>query len=560
MTLGVLATHALQLPHVDYTAIMPELILLGGMLLLLLISALFKKSLPTEFYASSTIAIGIASLIASLVLYHDVAAHGAFTAIGHAIDVDGFSVLFMTLVSCIVIVYGFLSVAYLKREQITGVEYYALALISCSGAIFMASANDLILIFVGLEILSIPLYVMAGMDQSRQASGEAAMKYFILGAFSSAIFLYGIALTYGATGSVNLAEISAFLAQNVVLGNGVLLAGMGLLLIGFLFKIAAVPFHFWTPDVYQGSPTIATGFMAAIAKAGAFAALIRVFMASFPSLASDWQPILWVVVALTTLFGAAVALAQKDIKRMLAYSSINHAGFILLGLQAGTTKGVGASLYYVFIYCFLVLGTFAIVAISGAKGDALHDINDLQGYAKRHPFLATSLAIFLLAQAGAPFTTGFLAKLQVVSAAVEAHSYALAVIVMISAAIATGFYLRLVYKMFGDAKQETGAPTLLPAADAVGFRQVNSSLSSADVDFAAGALQGATLAGGTALATMEDSEDYPEEVYGLSPLGQLGVSPWLATGIVLCLAVTLVFGFWPQPLVDFASHATLLFR
>ncbi len=556
MELGALATHMLQLPHVNYTAIMPELILLGGMLLLLLVSALFKKGLPTEFYASSTVAIGIASLIASLVLYHDVEAHSAFNAIGHAIDIDGFSVLFLTLVSCIVIVYAFLSVAYLQREQTGGVEYYALALISCSGAMFMASANDLILIFIGLEILSIPLYVMAGMDQLREASGEAAMKYFILGAFSSAIFLYGIALTYGATGSVNLAEISAFLAKNVILGNGVLLAGMGLLLIGFFFKIAAVPFHFWTPDVYQGSPTIATGFMAAIAKAGAFAAFIRVFMASFPSLASDWQPILWVVVLLTTLLGATVALVQKDIKRMLAYSSINHAGFILLGLQAASQKGIGASLYYVFVYSFLVLGTFAIVAISGAKGDALHDIDDLQGYAKRHPFLATSLAIFLLAQAGAPFTTGFLAKLQVVTAAVEAHSYALAVIAMISAAIATGFYLRLVYKMFGAESSEAAFETpsqLQQTADSV---EVGTSFSGIESDTgSAPAL--ATLQGGVALATLESDES---EVYGLSPLGKLGVSPWLATGLALCLGVTIVFGFWPQPLVDFANHATLLFN
>jgi NADH-quinone oxidoreductase subunit N len=511
MITGVIAAQALHLPHVNYTTIMPELILLGGMLVLLLVSALFKKALPRDFYATSVVGVGVASLIASLVLYHDVASHGPFTAIAHSIDIDGFSVLFLTLVSCIMIVYPFFAHAYLQREGLDGVEFFALPLISGAGAMFMASANDLILIFLGLEILSLPLYVMAGMDQRREASGEAAMKYFIMGAFSSAIFLYGMALTYGATGSLNLAEISAFLAKNYIFGNGVLLAGMGLLLIGFLFKIAAVPFHYWSPDVYQGSPTIATGFMAAIAKAGAFAAMIRVFMATFPTLASDWQPLLWVIVVLTTLFGAVVALVQKDVKRMLAYSSINQAGFILLGLQADTSKGIGASLYYVFIYSFLILGTFAVVAIAGARGDAIHDIDDLRGYAKSHPFLATSLAIFLVAQAGAPFTTGFLAKLQVVTAAIDAHSYALAVIAMISAAIATGFYLRIVYVMFGDG---TDTRVSVPAE---------------------------------------------KEVYSVSPLGQLGVSPWLFTGIVLCLSVTILFGFWPQPLVDFATHAKLLF-
>ncbi len=512
MVTGVIAAQALHLPHVNYTTIMPELILLGGMLVLLLVSALFKKGLPRDFYASAVVGIGAASLIASLVLYHDVAAHGSFTAIAHSIDVDGFSVLFLTLVSCITIVYPFFAHAYMQREGFEGVEFFALPLISGAGAMFMASANDLILIFLGLEILSIPLYVMAGMDQRRETSGEAAMKYFIMGAFSSAIFLYGMALTYGATGSLNLAEISAFLSKNYVFGNGVLLAGMGLLLVGFLFKIAAVPFHFWSPDVYQGSPTVATGFMAAIAKAGAFAALIRVFMASFPTLASDWQPLLWVVIVLTTLFGAVVALVQKDIKRMLAYSSINQAGFILLGLQSDTSKGIGASLYYVFIYSFLILGTFAIVAIAGAKGDAIHNIDDLKGYAKSHPFLATSLAIFLVSQAGAPFTTGFLAKLQVITAAVEAHSYALAVIAMVSAAIATGFYLRVVYVMFSEG---TGTKNALSSG---------------------------------------------KEIYSLSPLGKLNISPWLFTGIVLCLSVTVLFGFWPQPLVDFATHARLLFR
>ena len=212
-------------------------------------------------------------------------------------------------------------------------------MISVAGAMLMASANDLILIFLALEILSIPLYVMAGFDHRHEASAESAMKYFVLGAFSSAIFVYGIALTYGATGSTNLANIGAFLARNLVTDNGVLLGGLGLLIVGFGFKIAAVPFHMWTPDVYAGAPSPAVGFMAAAAKVGGFMALIRVLFSTMPTLASSWQPALWAIATATLLLGAAVALAQRDLKRMLAYSSINHAGFILVGVQAGTIAG-----------------------------------------------------------------------------------------------------------------------------------------------------------------------------------------------------------------------------
>ena len=275
------------------------------------------------------------------------------------------------------------------------------------------------------------------------------MKYFVLGAFSSAIFVYGIALTYGATGSTNLAQIAAYLANNVSTNDGLLLAGAGLLLVGFRFKVAAVPFHMWTPDVYQGAPTPATGFMAAIAKVGGFAALLRVFFSTFHSLEASWQPILWMVALLTLVTGAVLGLVQRDVKRMLAYSSINHAGFILLGLQAASAEGLSASLYYVFVYSFLVLGSFAIITIVGRQGDRDHAIESYRGLGRRQPVLALGFAIFLLAQAGAPFTTGFLAKLYVVEAAVQAHSYALAVVAMLTGAVAAAFYLRVVFVMYG---------------------------------------------------------------------------------------------------------------
>ncbi|MCU1494137.1 MAG: proton-translocating NADH-quinone oxidoreductase, chain [Acidimicrobiaceae bacterium] len=558
--LGALAAHllgagGLVLPHLNYSTILPELILLGGMLVILAASALSPRPLPTEVYATATVGLGIASLIASLVLWRDVTSHGAFTAIARSIDVDGFAVFFLVVVSCILIVAPMFAAGYLRREGITGCEYYVLALISGSGAMFMASANDLILIFLGLEILSIPLYVLAGLDHRREASGEAAMKYFVLGAFSSAIFVYGIALTYGATGSTNLAEIGAFLSRNVITSNGVLLGGLALLLVGFAFKVAAVPFHMWTPDVYQGAPTPATGFMAAMAKAGGFAALLRVFVSTFPTLRTSWQPVVWVLAILTLVLGAVVAIVQNDVKRMLAYSSINHAGFVLLGLEAATARGIAGSLYYVFVYSLLVLGSFAVVAAVGGNGDADHDISRYRGLGRRRPVLAVGFAILLLAQAGAPFTTGFFSKFYVVEAAVAAHSYALAVIAMGSAGVAAFFYLRVVFVMFSDVGiagasdvSRGGGEIARAGAVAAEVREQDATLLGG-----AGASAVATL---VAPAYVAAPELAPE---GTPSEPEVSVSPWVTTGLVLCVGATLVFGIWPQPLVDFAHQATLIF-
>ncbi|HUZ21764.1 MAG TPA: NADH-quinone oxidoreductase subunit N [Acidimicrobiales bacterium] len=555
---GVLAAHllgsTLVLPHVNYTVILPELIVLGGMLVMIAAASVTTRHLPTGAFASGTVGIGIASLIASLVLWHDVDKHGPFSAVARSIDVDGFSVFILVLVSVILIVAPMFAAGFLQREGVAGCEYYALALISASGAMLMASANDLILIFLGLEILSIPLYVMAGFDQRREASGEAAMKYFILGAFSSAVFVYGIALTYGATGSTNLAQIGAFLARNVLVSNGVLLAGLALMLVGFGFKVAAVPFHMWTPDVYQGSPTPAAGFMAAIAKAGAFAALLRVFVSTLPTLRTSWQPIIWVIAVLTLLLGAVVAVVQRDVKRMLAYSSINHAGFILLGLQAATARGVAGSLYYVFVYSLLVLGSFGVVAVVGGKGDEGHDLERYRGLARRRPVLATTFALFLLAQAGAPFTTGFFAKLYVVEASVAVHSYALAVIAMVSAAIAAFFYLRVVFVMFGDLV--TSPDEVRETVPPGGTRLAGAVASAAEPG-----ARGATALATSGVATLEAAPAGTELVTAAGPAaaGELEVSPWVTAGLCCALGATIVFGIWPQPLVQFAQHATLLF-
>jgi NADH-quinone oxidoreductase subunit N len=406
-------------------------------------------------------------------------------------------------------------------------------------------------IFLGLEIMSIALYVLAAMNPKRAESGEAALKYFVLGAFSSAVFVYGIALTYGATGSTNLPQIADYLSKNVVVSNGVLLGGLALLLVGFGFKIAAVPFHMWSPDVYQGSPSPITGFMAAVAKAGAFAALLRVFVSSFGTVRTDWQPIVWGLALLSLVLGAAVALLQKDVKRMMAYSSINHAGFILLGVAAATTRGVSASLYYIFTYVFLVIGSFAVITVMARDGDTGHQVTDYRGLAKRQPLLAAAFVALLLGQAGAPFTTGFLAKFGVVGAAVDAHAYVMASVAMVSAAIAAFFYLRVAVTMYSPVGP-------IGSADEVG-ESVAGPEGSAPPPTTAGPMATEDVTAGddpvTSLRVLTDAP--PSE--SVTDRGPVSVPPLTALVIGVSVAFTIVFGIIPGPILDFAHHATLLF-
>ena len=531
--LAAVATFAT--PHINYVAILPELILIGGALVLLVAGQLVFSKVSTAFYSVGSGAVATAALVASLVLWHDVQARGPFSTIADSVAIDGFSIAFLVLVSCILILASAIGYGFLTREGIQGPEYHVLALLAGSGAMLMAAADDLILIFVALEIMSLPLYILAGLDLRRRESGEAAMKYFVLGAFSSAIFVYGIALVYGATGSTNLPQIASYLSSNVIASDGVLLAGMGLLLVGFGFKVAAVPFHMWTPDVYQGAPTPATGFMAALAKAGGFAALLRVFFSTFGTLRTDWQPLLWAIAIVTLLVGAFLGLVQRDVKRMLAYSSINHAGFILVGLAAATTEGVTGSLYYVFVYAFLVLGSFAVVTVVGGRGDRTHDLESYRGLGRRQPALALAFAVLLLAQTGVPFTTGFLAKLYVVTAAVQTHSYALAVVAMLSATIAAAFYLRVVFLMYG---------VRLRAAEFGGD---------------AGSLSLPLRGGVPGVPDETDPAEAAVAGAGAAPMGRVYVPAPTAVAIFVTVMVTLVFGIWPAPLVNFVHSATLLF-
>lgn len=437
-------------PEVQWFAIAPLLVLVGGALLLLVASVLAPLDRWRRAPSTFTVVTCVVAVVASSLQWDRVQdpARGELTAFAGAVTVDGFSVFFSVLIAVSIALAALLADGYLRREDLEGPELYVLMLLSGAGGVTMAMANDLMVVFLGLEILSIALYVMAGMHLRRDESQESAIKYFVLGAFSSAFLLYGIALTYGATGSTNLSEINAFLASNVVEADGLLLAGFALLLVGLGFKVAAVPFHVWTPDVYQGAPSPVTAFMASASKAAAFAALLRVFFGAFSSHSSDWRPVIWVLAVATMAVGAVLAVVQRDVKRMLAYSSINHAGFILVAVEANSERGVAGALFYLFAYALMVIGAFAVVTLVGRRGDAAHDLDDYRGLSTQRPLVALAMTVFLLSQAGVPLTSGFFAKFYVIGAAADAGSYALAIIAMVTAVISAFLYLRIIVAMY----------------------------------------------------------------------------------------------------------------
>lgn len=440
----------LAVPQVGWAAIAPILILIGGALVLLVGGALLPGPKARRFYGPLAALVAVASGVSAVPQWHKVQDHGAFTTIAGAVGIDGFSVFAIFVIAAGAALACLFLDGYLEREDLQGIEAYVLVLLSSSGAMVMGAANDLILMFLGLEILSISVYVLAGIHTRRLRSGEAALKYFILGSFSSALFLYGIALVYGATGSTHIAAIADFLAANVLTNDLLLLGGIFLIMVGFAFKVSAAPFHIWAPDVYQGSPTPVSGFMASAVKVGGFVGFLRVFFLAFELHRLDWQPVIYVLAVLTLITGSVLAVVQTDVKRLLAYSSINHAGFILLGLQAATHQGSSASLFYLACYTFMVAGSFGVVGVLGRRGDGHHSLTDYRGIATREPVLAFLLTVFLLAQAGVPFTAGFIAKFQVLAAAIDVGSWPLALVGMLSAVVSTFLYLKIIITMYGE--------------------------------------------------------------------------------------------------------------
>ena len=362
--------------------------------------------------------------------------------------VDHLSLFFICIFTISSALAILLSVEYNEREGIRAGEYYALILFCTVGMILLASSTDMIMIFLGIEIVSICLYVLAGIRRGNLASNEAALKYFLLGAFATGFLLYGMTLVYGSTGSTNLFEIADFVKNPEAQSNPLLLMGLVLLIIGFGFKVASVPFHMWAPDVYQGAPTPVTAFMAVGPKAAAFAAFFRVFAEAFPEMAPSWEVLLSSIAVLSMFFGNLGAIMQTNIKRMLAFSSISHAGYILMAVIAKNSLGASSLLFYMLAYAFTTFGIFGIVILLGRKGEENLEIENYSGLAYKHPIIALSMTVFLLSLAGLTPFAGFIAKFYIFSAAVQEGLITLVIIAVLNSAISFYYYLKVVVFMY----------------------------------------------------------------------------------------------------------------
>jgi NADH-quinone oxidoreductase subunit N len=382
---------------------------------------------------------------------------------GGMIIVDAASLLFQSIFLVVGFITVLLSIRYAAMEQLELGEYYALLLFALLGAMLMASGGDLLIVFLGLEILSLAQYILAGMRHQVLRSTEAAMKYFLLGAFATGFLLYGISLLYGATGTTNLAGIVTAMREGGLATQPLMTVGMGLLVVGFGFKIAAVPFHMWTPDVYEGAPTPVTAFMSTGVKAAAFAALVRVFITALGDLQMSWAPIFWWMAVLTMTVGNLVAIVQQNIKRMLAYSSIAHAGYLLIALVAGSPAGLTGLLYYLLAYSFMNLGAFAVVVALEQREDRYLHLDDYSGLGFRYPLLGLAMALFMFSLSGLPPTAGFMAKFYVFSAAVEQGYIVLTVIGVVNSLISLYYYLRpIVFMYMEEAKADAPGMQLDP--------------------------------------------------------------------------------------------------
>jgi NADH-quinone oxidoreductase subunit N len=476
-------------PTVDYAAVSPMLIVFGAALVAVLVEAFVPRTLRFGLQVGVSLVGVLAGLAAVVRLAVDhtrvqtagVAGKGGVVA--GAVVVDGVT-LFLQGTILVLSVLAILTMAertvesggaftaqasavpgsaaeeQALRAGLVPSEVFPLLLFSVGGMLLFPASNDLLTMFVALEVLSLPLYLMCGLARRRRLlSQEAALKYFLLGAFSSAFFLFGTAMLYGFSGSVRLGDIAAAITGSgsgapVLKQDGLLLLGAALVLVGLLFKVSAAPFHSWTPDVYQGAPTPVTGFMAACTKVAAFGGLLRIAYVALPSARWDWQPALWGVAILTMVVGSVIAVVQTDVKRMLAYSSIAHAGFLLTGVVAMDRQGIRGILFYLLAYGFATIGAFALVTLvrdagpDGVVGGEATHLSQWAGLGRRHPWIAGTFTLFLLTFAGIPLTSGFMGKYAVFAAAVSGGAWVLALIGVLTSAIAAFFYVRVIVLMY----------------------------------------------------------------------------------------------------------------
>jgi NADH-quinone oxidoreductase subunit N len=441
----------------DFQQILPDVILALFGIIILITEPFVSRARKTSLGIFGLCGIGAAALATLNMTGNDVV-----SVFSGMIVVDKFSLFFrfaFLLISGLTLLASF---DYLKKQNLNLAEYYALVLFATVGMNLMAASNELIMVFLGLETLSIACYILLGIRRSDPRSNESALKYFLLGSFSSAFFLYGIAMAYGATRTTNLERIASRVADGTANMNLVYLAA-SLMFVGFAFKVATAPFHIWTPDVYEGAPTPITAFMSVGPKAAGFAILTRVFWVAFPTVYGDWLTVAWISAALTMTIGNVVAIVQNNVKRMLAYSSIAHAGYIMAAF-ASREDGISAVLFYALAYAFMNIGVFTVVSLIGGANDKKTNIEDYAGIGFKQPWLAASLSICLLSLAGIPLTAGFAGKFFIFRATIQSHLMWLAIIGVINSAISVYYYLRVIVTMYmKDAREDYVPVSVAPS-------------------------------------------------------------------------------------------------
>ena len=433
----------ITIPAVNMTPILPEIFLSVLAMALLLLNVFVPSSKKSYLGYISFVGVVVAAILVG-------SGWGApVESFSGSVVQDNFATFFKMIFLVSAGLAILISDQYMEREGCNHGELYPLILFTVVGMMLMAAGTDLMTIFLGLEVMSVSLYVLAGFNRANPKSNEAGLKYFLLGAFSTGFLLYGMALTYGATGTTRIAKIAAAVGQMTVPSSNVMLvAGMLLMLTGFAFKVAAAPFHMWTPDVYEGAPTPMTAFMSAGPKAAGFAAALRIFLVALPTLQVEWSHVFWVLAVLTMTIGNITALRQDNIKRMLAYSSIAHAGYALVGFAAGNSTGTAGILFYMLSYAFMNIGAFAVIILIGKKGEANGNVMDFAGLGFRHPVLAVAMSIFLFSLAGIPPTAGFIGKFYLFSGAIQRGYIGLAVIGVLNSAASVYYYLRVMVYMY----------------------------------------------------------------------------------------------------------------
>ncbi|MBI1988059.1 MAG: NADH-quinone oxidoreductase subunit N [Nitrospinae bacterium] len=434
----------LNIPLPDLSAIAPELILTAWVCGVLLIDLFIPKD--RKHYVGILSLVGLTlTFLCSGYLY----LRGEnLSLFGGMLAVDGFALYFKMVFVVVVMLTIAISLRYLPLEEINLGEYYGILLFATLGMMVMAASTDLITIYLSLELMSLSIYILAGFIKKDPKSIEAALKYFLLGAFSSGILLYGMALLYGLSGTTNLSGIGSYFAQHDLSHEPTAILAMILLIAGFAFKIAAVPFHMWVPDVYEGAPTPVTAFMSVGPKAAAFAALMRIFLVAIVAVRPHWNSIFWGLAVLSMTIGNVVAIAQTSLKRMLAYSSIAHAGYVLIGIVAGNQIGYASVLLYVLVYVFMNLGAFSMIILLCTKSGRGDQIKDFTGLARVNPWAAAAFVVFFLSLAGIPPTGGFVGKLYIFAAAIQANYVGLAIIGVLNSAISLYYYFRVVMAMY----------------------------------------------------------------------------------------------------------------